>query len=272
MVKKFPPPLRVAGLRISTGDLGLNGRFHIRCMHPMRACVGIRKIGPKKQMPRYATISLTGRAEIMRRPAGGRQKGTKSTLRRPTVRETAPGGSLTEFSVFGNRLITPGAAQLGLTGHPVVVKNARARGRKAVVIGNKEQLRFQTLVLITALEKAVDYQPRPQSNDPAPELYRDLALEKPANLRVFKALLAELRRLNALLEKAIVKSTQVKSTQKPVVEVRKHLNTFLGSFAKSAGTGAGWLFIGVAATILYNTGYFDPSILVPSGPKSRVKR
>jgi len=214
----------------------------------------------------------------MRRPAGGRQKATKSTLRQPIVTETGlastvnigpsigPSGTLTEYSVFGNREIKPDAGQLRITGHPVHFKIAKARGRKAVVqIRNKEQLQFQTEVLIVALEQAVDYQPRPKSNDPAPELYRILALEKPTNLREVKALLAELRRLNALLEKAILKSTKVKSTQKPVVEVRKHLNTLLGSFAKTVGTGAGWLVLGVAATILHNTGYFDPSILIHRG-------
>jgi hypothetical protein len=86
------------------------------------------------------------------------------------------------------------------------VKIARARGRKAVVIRNKKQLQFQTVVLIAALEQAIGYQSRPQSNDPAPELYRILALENPANLRDIKALVVELRRLNDLLEKAIVKS------------------------------------------------------------------
>jgi hypothetical protein len=219
----------------------------------------------------------------MRRPAGGRQKGTKSTLRQPILGATGAiinksdfgeggpsvnighGPSLTEFSVFGNRLIKPDASQLRITSHSPDVKIARARGRKAVVIRNKKQLQFQTVVLIAALEQAIGYQSRPQSNDPAPELYRVLALENPANLRDIKALVAELRLLNDLLEKAIVKSTQVKSTQKPVVEVRKHLNTFLGSFAKSAGYSAGALVVAVAATILHDTGYLDPSILTHRG-------
>jgi hypothetical protein len=160
-----------------------------------------------------------------------------------------------------NTPLKPDSGQLRITGRPVGLKIARARGRKAVVIRNKKQLQFQAGLLIQALEQAIGYQSRPQSNDPAPELYRDLALEKVANLRAVKALVVELRRLNDLL----AKSKQVKSTQKPVVEVRKHLNTFLGSFAKSAGTGAGVLVIGVAATILHNTGYLDPSILTHRG-------
>ena len=160
-----------------------------------------------------------------------------------------------------NTPLKPDSGQLRITGRPVGLKIARARGRKAVVIRNKKQLQFQAGLLIQALEQAIGYQSRPQSNDPAPELYRDLALEKVANLREVKALVVELRRLNDLL----AKSKQVKSTQKPVVEVRKHLNTFLGSFAKSAGTGAGVLVIGVAATILHNTGYLDPSILTHRG-------
>jgi len=189
------------------------------------------------------------------------------TVYSPVVTTTAPVIDKSDFAGggpsinIGNASLKPDAAQIRVTGHPVGLKVARARGKKAVVIRNKKQLQFQAGLLIQALEQAVNYQPRPQSNDPAPELYRDLALEKVANLREVKALVAELRRLNDLL----AKSKQVKSTQKPVVEVRKHLNTFLGSFAKSAGTGAGLLVIGVAATILHNTGYLDPSILPHRG-------
>jgi len=109
--------------------------------------------------------------------------------------------------------------------------------------------------LIAVLDEALAYDPARHHNSPPPALYEELKLGDANNSAGIKKLIAELKRLNELLEKA-------KPPQKPFIETRKHLNTFFNQYAKTVGTGAGVLTIAVAASALHSLGWIDPAMMI----------
>jgi hypothetical protein len=74
-------------------------------------------------------------------------------------------------------------------------------------------------------------------------------------LEELRSLVAELRRLNDLLE---VKKKSVRATQKEVGALGRHFDKFLSSyanaFAKAAGKGTGYLLIAGIGGLLYHAG------------------
>jgi hypothetical protein len=168
---------------------------------------------------------------------------------RPRRRNTATVSSLTDTSP-----VLPSKRPRGDSA--ITKPKGKQERNRAFTLKKKQQLQFQVRLLILALEEATDYQSRPHSNDPVPELYRTLELDNPANRDDIKSLISELRRLNDYLE-----NSRGKTKGKSVIEVRDHLNTWIKTFAKVTATGAGLLAMGVAATVLRDTGYFDPTVI-----------
>jgi hypothetical protein len=97
------------------------------------------------------------------------------------------------------------------------------------------------------LEEVVDYDPARHGNQLPPELRID-DQNYPSEIR---NLIAELRTLNALLATS---QRQLKETSSAVVHLARQFDTFLGSYAKSFGMGAGWLTIATVGSLLYQAG------------------
>ncbi len=132
-----------------------------------------------------------------------------------------------------------------------VVVKAKARRNAAVVLRSKRQVIIQSRILIATLETAVAYDPVKQHNQPKPELYDELEVDKPGARDDIKELIAELKKLNDFLA-AMKKPT--KSDEKNIVNLRKHLNAFLATYAKMTGIGAGLLTLGLMSSLLYHIG------------------
>jgi len=127
------------------------------------------------------------------------------------------------------------------------------RGRRAAApreikirIKNRSQVVQYCRILIAALEEVLAYDPR-RSNQPSPEL----RIEDADYLHAIQELIVELRILNSLLESS---RRQSKKTADTVHRFARHVDTFLNSYAKSLAKGAGYLTIGVIASLLYQAG------------------
>jgi hypothetical protein len=134
---------------------------------------------------------------------------------------------------------------------PLTPPQSRKRTRKTSGINIKIKSRSQVIqysrILIAALEEVVDYDPTRHHNRPPPEL----RINDEDYLTEIRNLIAELRTLNSLLETT---RRQPKKSAEAVVKLTRHFDTFLNSYAKSLAKGAGWLTIGVIASLLYQAG------------------
>jgi len=127
------------------------------------------------------------------------------------------------------------------------------------IITRKTQVIFFSKLFITALEEAVDYDPKRHHNAPPPAL----RLDDEDYLKEVRTLIAELKRLNENLEIAAKADTKPKPKRTPAprkavekssVQVSKHVNTFLNKYASALGTGAPVLTIGTAGALLHQLG------------------
>jgi len=132
------------------------------------------------------------------------------------------------------------------------------RGRRDVV-SRKTQVIFFSNLFITALEEAIDFDPKRHHNAPPPAL----RLEDEDYLKEIRTLIDELKRLNSNLEdaaKAVAKPNAKrlpvprKAAEKSAVQVKQHINTFLNKYASALGTGAAALTIGTAGALLHQLG------------------
>jgi hypothetical protein len=138
-------------------------------------------------------------------------------------------------------------------GSPIRVGLLAKRGEIAaqyeikIRIKSRSQVVQYSKLLIAALEEIVDYEPARHHNQPPP----DLRIGDEEYLREIRNLIAELRTLNSLLETT---RRQPKKATGAVVKLTRHFDTFLSCYAKSLARGAGWLTIGVIASLLYQAG------------------
>jgi hypothetical protein len=116
-----------------------------------------------------------------------------------------------------------------------------------IKIKSRSQVVQYSNILIAALEEVVDYDPARHHNRPPPEL----RIDDEGYLTEIRNLIAELRTLNSLLETT---RRQPKKASDAVVKLTRHFDTFLSCYAKSLAKGAGWLTIGVIASLLYQAG------------------
>lgn len=154
-------------------------------------------------------------------------------------------------------------ATIGITTRKPKISAGR-RSKKVVVIRGKEQVISLVHALIIVLEEATDYVPLPQQNQKQPDLFGDLNLSDPVAREDIRELVEQLKRLNAFLDK----TRSPKTTSKPVVDVKKHLNTFLGRYATTVGVGAGILTIAVGANLLHHFGVDFSVLPIPFGRKA----
>jgi hypothetical protein len=122
---------------------------------------------------------------------------------------------------------------------------------KQGVITNRAGMIQHSKILIIALQEALDYDPVRGHNQRPPVLWND----DPAYLRDVGSLVLELRRLNTLLE---AKRPRKAETGQAVVDLSRHLNKFLDSYASWFGKGAAVLTVGVIAGLLQHAG-LDPT-------------
>jgi hypothetical protein len=126
---------------------------------------------------------------------------------------------------------------------------ATIRGKKAAPrIGDKKRVIQYSNIIIVALQEALDYDPARHHNQPPPALYIDDDKYK-SDIR---ELIGELRRLNELLERKPLRTARA-----PAIKLAKHLDAFLGTYAKGMGWGMSSLTIGAIATLLYHLGLHD---------------
>jgi hypothetical protein len=131
---------------------------------------------------------------------------------------------------------------------PAARKNAKERTTQGeIVIRNRLQLVKYSKILIAALQEVLEYDPARHHNQPRP----DLRIDDADYLQEIRSLVAELRTLNAFLETS---RRPPKPTSRAVLQLAAHFDRFLQSYAKSLGKGAGYLTIGVIASLLYQAG------------------
>jgi hypothetical protein len=137
-----------------------------------------------------------------------------------------------------------------------------------IVIRDKAQVLQYSRIVIAALEEIVEYDPKQHHNRPPPQL----RIEDEAYLQDIQRLIAELTRLNDLLESKQPRKT---ATKRALINVRKHFDTFFGklasSFGTTLGTGAGGLLIGSVAALLYQAG-FDGGLVMQILSHFRLSR
>lgn len=119
------------------------------------------------------------------------------------------------------------------------------------LVGNRTELVRHTKILIVALQEALDYDPVGGHNQRPPALWN----EDLTYLSELGSLVLELRRLNSLLE---MKRRRKAKTDQAVINLARHLDQFLHSYASWFGKGAAVLTIGVIAGLLQHAG-LDPT-------------
>src|SRR5262249_32610978 len=117
-------------------------------------------------------------------------------------------------------------------------RKAAQKGEINIQIRSRLQVIQYSRILIAALEEVVDYDPMRHHNRPPPEL----RIDDQDYLLEIRNLIAELRTLNSLLEAT---RRPPKKASDVVIKLTRHFDTFLGTYSKSLGRGAGWLTIGV---------------------------
>jgi len=111
---------------------------------------------------------------------------------------------------------------------------------------NRSEVIRYARVLIGALEEALDFVPNARSNRPPPELW----IDDDAYLRELKKLLEELRHLSSLL----ANTRHSKATGGSVINLAKHFDKFLSTYATAMGKIAAGLTGAAIVGLLYHAG------------------
>jgi hypothetical protein len=117
-----------------------------------------------------------------------------------------------------------------------------------ILIQNRVEIVKYSTAIIAALQEALDYKVERHHNLPPPVL----RLDDENYLIELRNLVAELQRLNALLEKSTLSSAQ--AARRKVSSIEKHFDKFLSSYASALGKGAAGLTVAAAAGLLYQAG------------------
>jgi hypothetical protein len=116
-----------------------------------------------------------------------------------------------------------------------------------IIRNRREIIRYSTTI-IYALQELVDYDAARHHNAPPPTL----RLEGIAPKDQITELIAELRRLNGLLEAASAKDAA--EAQRTATKFARHFDKFLDGYFDYMGKGAAALTISVAVALLYRAG------------------
>lgn len=124
-------------------------------------------------------------------------------------------------------------------------------GRSNALKAKSNVLRYSR-VLIEALQEALDHDSNRHHNRSPPDLRIS---DDERFLDELRALIAELKRLNDLLE---IKKKSVPAARKEVSALGRHFDRFLNSYAnafgKATGKGSGYLLIAGIGGLLYHAG------------------
>lgn len=119
---------------------------------------------------------------------------------------------------------------------------------KSIVVRNISMARLYAHQLILALEPVVDYDKGRHHNQPPPELWVDDI----GYLDELRALVSELRHLNELLRQH---KRDPEATVRTAVRFKDHIHTFLDGYSHTLGKSAAFATVGLAAAVLYETGF-----------------
>jgi hypothetical protein len=160
--------------------------------------------------------------------------------KRPIRSTTLIGGELSAGADF------EGSGSLNVT---TLVKRLtqKRETKKTIVIRDRSQAIQYSRILITALQEIVDYDPARHHNQPPPDLY----VGNDKYLHEIRALIAELRTLNSLLE---AKRPTKKKVSVVTVDLKVHVNAFLKAHSKVLGAGTAGLLIGAFSSLLHQLG------------------
>jgi hypothetical protein len=115
------------------------------------------------------------------------------------------------------------------------------------IVRNRLQIISYSRVIVFALEETLRYDSR-RHNHPPPDLW----LDDTAYLEELRNLVAELRRLNSLLEQTNPPSDVAKER---LTKLNDHFHKFLEGYSEALGKGAAALTIGSMAALLYHAGF-----------------
>jgi hypothetical protein len=128
-------------------------------------------------------------------------------------------------------------------------KSGGARGGELVVVKNRVEIMRYSVAIIAALQEALDYNTERHHNLPRPVLRLE---DDEDYLTELRNLVAELRRLNALLERPT--RANAKAAQNKASGVGRHFDKFLSSYATTLGKGLAGLTVAGVAGLLYQAG------------------
>jgi hypothetical protein len=193
---------------------------------------------------RFNTANTLPPAHQSRRVAADAVAGASTVIVSPQQPPDNDQPTLTSGSV------PPLTGQGTLTADATVLpKKSRSRRSETtrLAIRDRQQLIATSTLVISALQEALDYDPKRQHNLTAPALYIDDTLY----LSEIRALIAELRGLNELLEESRPRKGEAKRT---VIEARKHINLFFQNYVPLLGKGTACLTVAAMASWLHFAG------------------
>jgi hypothetical protein len=132
------------------------------------------------------------------------------------------------------------------SGTPIGAGVPNSRSPPYTIIRNRTQVIRTSAAIISALQEALDYDPKLHHNQTPPELWRD----SPEYIAALQRIANELKKLNDLLKK----ESSAQKEHSSVVHLGVHINQFLNGFSSVAGKGVGWLLIASLGGLLYQTG------------------
>jgi hypothetical protein len=130
---------------------------------------------------------------------------------------------------------------------PVARSPKKKKVSTPALIKNKRIIVQYSKVIIAALQEVVDYDAFRQHNQPPPDLW----IEGDTYIKEVRNLIAELKRLNELLE---AKRVRRKETRRQAIHIAAHLNKFFTSYANAMGKIAAGLTGAAAIALISQTG------------------
>jgi hypothetical protein len=131
-------------------------------------------------------------------------------------------------------------------------RRAQSRAKASKTSGTvstrrKNEALQQVLVLITAFEEVLAYDPGRQHNQPKPALW----IDSPEYLQTVRELLHELRQLNELLQAPLPPK---RAASRKAGIIQRGAETFVIKYAATLGVGAATLTLGAVVVLLNSLG------------------
>jgi hypothetical protein len=134
-------------------------------------------------------------------------------------------------------------------------RRSTAKASTRLVIRNREQVVAISNIIISSLQEALDYDPARHHNQPPPEL----RIEDARYLQDIRDLIAELRRLNTLLETS--RPPQRGEPKRTIIDINKHINKFLENYIPMLAKGTAGLTVATMASLLFHAGVGEDIIM-----------